>query len=617
MRILILSQWFDPEPTFKGLQFAKELQRLGHEVEVLTGFPNYPGGKVYPGYRIRLMQSEVMDGVHVLRVPLYPSHSKSALARILNYVSFAVSAGIGALFVRQPDVVYVYHPPATTVLPAMILKVLRGAPFVYDIQDLWPESLIATGMMNRSGLLKQVDGFLRRVYHAAAHIVVLSEGFKIRLLERGTPEGKITVIPNWTYEHAAVRPTPGAKATSPAAADGRFTVVYAGNMGTAQALDIVLDTAARLASRAPNARFVLLGEGIDCERLRTRRHNEALDNVIFLPRCPTWEVDEVLAGADTLLVHLKDDPLFAITVPSKTQAYLRAGKPILMGVRGDAARLVEEAGAGLSFAPESPEALADAIDRMMALGESGRRRMGEAGAAYYRQHLSLATGAARFAAIFAQARYAHRRGHGFKRLMDATIAGTALVILSVPILVIAAAVAFRIGRPVLFRQQRPGRYGEPFHILKFRTMTDARDASGEPLPDSQRLTSFGNWLRSSSLDELPALINVMRGQMSLVGPRPLLMRYTAFFTHEERLRLLVRPGVTGWAQVNGRNLVSWDRRLALDVWYVRNWSLWLDVRTLALTAWRVLRRHDVVVDPESVMQNLDEERRSDLRGHDH
>jgi len=163
---------------------------------------------------------------------------------------------------------------------------------------------------------------------------------------------------------------------------------------------------------------------------------------------------------------------------------------------------------------------------------------------------------------------------------------------------------------VVFRQTRPGRDGEPFTIFKFRTMADGLDADGQLLPDADRLTRLGRVLRTTSLDELPELWNVIRGDMSLVGPRPLLVRYTPFLREEERLRLAVRPGITGWAQVNGRNNAAWDERLALDVWYVRNWSLALDLKILARTVRGVLRGDGVVVDPSSTLANLDDERRA-------
>ncbi|MGQ7791823.1 sugar transferase [Faunimonas sp. B44] len=159
--------------------------------------------------------------------------------------------------------------------------------------------------------------------------------------------------------------------------------------------------------------------------------------------------------------------------------------------------------------------------------------------------------------------------------------------------VIALAVRLKLGAPVLFRQMRPGKDGEPFLMLKFRTMTDAVDGNGEPLPDAQRLTPFGRFLRSTSLDELPELWNVLKGEMSLVGPRPLLMEYLPLYSPRQRRRHEVRPGITGWAQVNGRNALAWEDKFDLDVWYVENRSLWLDIRILAATVAKVLRRDSI------------------------
>jgi len=183
-----------------------------------------------------------------------------------------------------------------------------------------------------------------------------------------------------------------------------------------------------------------------------------------------------------------------------------------------------------------------------------------------------------------------------KRLLDICISGLALLLLSPVLVVLDILVRVKMGSPVLFRQTRPGLHGEPFEMMKFRTMTDDRDANGELLPDDQRLVPFGRFLRSSSLDELPELLNVLRGDMSLVGPRPLLMAYLPLYNAHQRRRHEVRPGITGWAQINGRNNVTWQEKFDLDVWYVDHAGLWLDLKILLLTAWTVLRRDGVSKD---------------------
>jgi len=188
-----------------------------------------------------------------------------------------------------------------------------------------------------------------------------------------------------------------------------------------------------------------------------------------------------------------------------------------------------------------------------------------------------------------------------KRTLDLALSTLALVLLSPILAVIALFVRIKLGSPVLFRQQRPGLHGKPFTLLKFRTMTDARDADGNLLPDEQRLTSFGQFLRRTSLDELPELFNVLKGDMSLVGPRPLLMQYLERYTPEQMRRHEVKPGITGWAQVNGRNALSWEEKFALDVWYVDHLSLRLDLKIILLTVWKVLRREGISQDGFATM----------------
>lgn len=188
-----------------------------------------------------------------------------------------------------------------------------------------------------------------------------------------------------------------------------------------------------------------------------------------------------------------------------------------------------------------------------------------------------------------------------KRLFDIAGAVSGLVLLSPVIAVTAFLIWRQMGAPVLFRQTRPGLHGRPFEMIKFRTMRDAVDAKGNPLPDSERLTRLGRFLRASSLDELPGLWNVLKGDMSLVGPRPLLMEYLPLYSPEQARRHEVRPGVTGWAQINGRNAISWDQKFALDVWYVDNRSLWLDLKIIWLTIRKVFKREGISATGEATM----------------
>jgi sugar transferase EpsL len=194
-----------------------------------------------------------------------------------------------------------------------------------------------------------------------------------------------------------------------------------------------------------------------------------------------------------------------------------------------------------------------------------------------------------------------RRRAFIKRALDITLVTPGTVVFSPLLAVVALLVRITLGRPVLFRQKRSGLHGKPFTLLKFRTMKDARDSQGNLLPDGKRLTRLGRLLRRTSLDELPTLVNVIRGEMSLVGPRPLISDYLDRYSPEQMRRLEVKPGITGWNQINGRNALTWEEKFALDIWYVENWSLWLDLKILAITGWKVLTGQGVTAPGSATM----------------
>ncbi len=384
-----------------GLPFAKELVKLGHEVQVLTGFPNYPGGKLHASYRIKLFQREDMDSIPVMRVPLYPSHDKSSVGRIANYLSFAFSASaIGPWAVKSADVAYVYHPPATVYLPAFVIRLIRRIPLVYNIQDLWPDTLSATGMFNNPFGLKVVNKWCEFIYRSADKIVVLSPGFKRTLCARGASADKVEVIYN-PCDDTVIRPVePDQQLKNKLGLSNHFNIIFAGNMGKAQALNAVLDAASIVQLKCPDIQFVFIGGGVDVDSLKQKAADMRLGNVLFLPRHPVSEIGVILHLADVLLVHLKDDPLFRITIPGKTQAYMAAGRPILIGVPGDATDLVIKANAGLPCEPENPKSIAETVFKFYALPRTELDAMGRNGRAFYEKELSLENVAKRYEKIF-------------------------------------------------------------------------------------------------------------------------------------------------------------------------------------------------------------------------
>ena len=397
-RILLLTQWFDPEPTFKGLVFARELIQQGFDVEVVTGFPNYPGGKVYPSYKIKWLQREVIYGVQITRLPLYPNHDQSAMKRILNYVSFAASSLFYGLFMaKRADVIYAYHPPLTVGITASLLRLIRRTPVVYDIQDMWPDTLRATGMLRGNRLIAIVSCVCNWVYKHVDCIVVLSPGFKKVLLDRGVPEGKVNIIYNWCDECAL---SSSARGLPEHLRSNKFTILFAGNMGNAQGLETIIDAAQLLKEKGAGIQFVMLGSGIAVDNLKEMVASKQLDNVVFYPRVQIHEVKPYFDAADALLVHLREDPLFKITIPSKTQAYMATAMPILMAVDGDAADLVVDSRSGVVAKSGNAESIAEAALKLSECSLADLQAMGARGRLYYLRKMSLEVGVAEFARLF-------------------------------------------------------------------------------------------------------------------------------------------------------------------------------------------------------------------------
>ena len=401
MDVLFLTQFCTPEPFPRSVPLARELIRRGHQVRILTTFPNYPGGRIYPGYRQRIFQAETLQGVPIMRVPIYPSHDNSGLRRMLCYGSFFAASLPALLLGKRPDLVYAYAPP-TKGLAATLVEALRSVPFVYDVQDLWPDALANSGMASR-WMLGPVRAVCNLVYRRAARILALSQGFKRVLAERGVAWGKIDVIYNWCDEDNLLPPADPGQPIKEPGFERRFNILFAGGMGKAQGLHAVIEAAALIGKANPRVQFVFMGSGRLLDDLTAHAAAVAPRTTLFLSRRPTPAAARVLQAADVLMVHLRKHPLYNITIPSKTQAYLAMGKPILMAVAGDAANLVCRAGAGVGCEPETPQSIAEAAARLAELPAEVLNAMGGRGREFYRKELSLRVGCARMEEVFLEA----------------------------------------------------------------------------------------------------------------------------------------------------------------------------------------------------------------------
>lgn len=379
MRILLLTQWFLPEPQKLLFELAVTLKELGHEVTVLTGLPNWPTGRIYPGYKYRLWQKEEMGGVTVIRVPLYPDHSRNGMLRALNFFSFSVAAAVlGPFLVPRVDVIHVVHPPITIGVAAWVISRLRGVPFTYEIQDMWPETLAATGMVRKTWALRLVGWLAQWVYRRSDGIRVISPGFRENLIAKGVPAEKIHTVSNWVDPEFYIPVLPDESLRQELGFLDKFVVSYAGTIGPAQEIDTLVEAAALLED-LPDVMFAVFGDGMERKSLTEKVAARGLENVRFYGHRPATDMPGIYALTDVLLIHLKDDPLFRITIPHKTFVYMAVAKPVLAAVEGDVADVITNAGAGITCPPSQPRLLADAVRRLRAMSSEARAQMGQQG----------------------------------------------------------------------------------------------------------------------------------------------------------------------------------------------------------------------------------------------
>jgi colanic acid biosynthesis glycosyl transferase WcaI len=401
MRVLLVNNLFDPEPSVRGLAFAKGLVERGHEVHVLTGFPNYPGGRIYPGYKMRWRSEERVEGVEITRVAMFPSHSGSGVARALSYLSTAASEALrAALWRKRFDVCHVQFGPIPLMWPALVARRTGGAKILADVQDIWPESVIDSGMLPAYAA-RFVTAWSRRAYTKADRLIVSSPGYKNALVSAGISSTKIEVVFNWCDEGKLRRETDHVPANI--LFPGAFNVVYAGNLGKLQGIDTILDAAKRVAVSHPQVAFVLIGDGVEATRLRRRVEDERIGNVRMTGRLAMTEVNAIQRKADLLLIHLEPTRLTRMAVPSKVQSCLASGTPILLAAEGDAASLVDQSGGGVVCAPRDAAGMAHTVMTFAGIAPDKRKRMGALGRDFYWSKLSLRAGVGRIEELMVEA----------------------------------------------------------------------------------------------------------------------------------------------------------------------------------------------------------------------
>jgi len=409
LRILVVSQYFWPE-NFRINDLVREWSARGHEVTVLTGRPNYPGGEVFPEYLQNPASFARFDGVQVIRVPML-ARGKGALRLCLNYLSFVLGASLfGPWKLRgyRPDVIFVFEPsPVTVGFPAVFLGRLKRCPVVFWALDLWPETLAAVGMVRHPMALSAVARMVRFIYNRCTLVLGQSRSFLPSIARHCDDPSKVRYFPSWAediYQNQVDELVPEISQ-----APGSFNIVFAGNVGDAQDFPAILDAADRLKHRT-DIRWVIVGDGRRSAWVSEQVQARGLqDRVLLAGRFPIERMPAFYAMADVLLVSLKKDPTFSMTIPGKVQSYLAAGRPILGMLDGEGADVIERAGAGMVCPAGDSEGLADLVQQFATTSSEERRLMGERGRAYAKVEFDRGTLVTRLLSLLEEAISLHQQ----------------------------------------------------------------------------------------------------------------------------------------------------------------------------------------------------------------
>ena len=387
MRVLIVSQYFWPE-NFPINDLARGLRQKGHDITVLTGMPNYPEGRFYPGYRAFPIRRDHHEGIKIVRVPMVPKGNGNAIRMLLYYWSLALAACllVPIFFRKKVDLVFVYQPsPITVGLPALVLKAMEQTPVWIWVQDLWPETLAGTGMVRSAFLLKLTNLLVRLIYSKCDRVLVQSQAFVPRMLKKGVPRERIRFFPNSAqelYKPAIVESDAPERNLMPQG----FRVLFAGNIGRAQDIPTILSAAEKL-KQERDIHWVILGDGPMRSWAEERIKARGLEKTVhLLGRYPEQAMPRFFSLADVLLVTLKKDPVFGITIPSKLQSYLACGKPIVAALDGEGARVIEESGGGVAVPAGDADALAEVVLKMYRMPKWDLENMGRFSREYSETH---------------------------------------------------------------------------------------------------------------------------------------------------------------------------------------------------------------------------------------
>jgi len=386
MKILFLTHYFPPEvnaPANRTHEHCRRWVQDGHEVTVITGVPNHPRGVIFEGYQNRWFQEETIDGIRVLRTWMYLTPNSGFARRVVNYLGFAFTAILASFRAERPDVVVATSPQFFVGVAGAIVSRLKRRPFVLEIRDLWPKSIVELGQLGPGMILSTLESLERWLYRSAAGVVVNTRTFRAHITERGVADEDIELVYNGIDPSLFAPRPPNAQLLEQHGLSGRFTVAYVGTLGLAHGLSTLIEVADRMRDR-PDITFCLIGDGADREKLEKEIEARGLENVVMLGLQPREAMPDWIASIDLLLVLLRDLPVFETVIPSKIFEFLAQERPVVLAARGEIRRLMEEAQGALVIDPEKPDQMVDAIesvlrdpDKARTRAEAGRRWVDE------------------------------------------------------------------------------------------------------------------------------------------------------------------------------------------------------------------------------------------------
>lgn len=391
MRILFFTHYFPPEgnaPASRVYELCKRWARNGNQVHVITGAPNVPNGVIYENYRNRLVQTETIDGIKTTRVWTYIAANKGTLKRVINFVSYMFSASLAGLFVIKPDIIIATSPQFFCGWAGVIVSKIRRVPFILEIRDIWPESIVAMGALTNKRVIKILEKLEKMMYASATRIVTVGNGYKKQLVGKGVENGRISVIPNGADLELFSPRSANIQLKAKYRLDHTFVCSYVGTIGMACGLEVALKAAQLLTERKHHdILFLLVGDGAVKDKLQQRAKDQHIENLLFVGRHNKRSVAEFLSISDACLVHLRRTQLFRSVLPSKMFEAAAMAKPIILGVEGDAADFVQEAQAGICIEPENANQLAETVE-MLADSRHICRQLGQNGYNYVVEHFN-------------------------------------------------------------------------------------------------------------------------------------------------------------------------------------------------------------------------------------